>query len=392
MQIVRNAAADKDALYKEKHLAVVSLERSRRAEQLLGKCPLHSQTPLRSFDQLAARLGVGRILVKDESARLGLSSFKALGGAYAVMLRAPGSPFCEYPAANGERVPRTFATATDGNHGISVAAGAWLTGSRSVCFLPRHVERLYEDAMRLFGAKVIRIDGNYDGAVDQVGPVAQQNGWTMVSDTTQAPFDAVTRDVLSGYGVMVGECVRQLDEQRHLDGPNAVTHVFIQGGVGGLAAAFAGGLWQRLGRKRPTFVIVEPRSADCLFQSASHGAMSRASGDLTTSMSMLSCGRPSRMAWTILQTAAEFFMTIEDSSAGAAMEAYALEPATYAQATTPSGAAGLGGLIEAAGSREMRELIGLDENSVILTVCSERRPDRAALEALMSTRRQAVRV
>ena len=87
-------------LYKEEHLAVVSLEHSRRAAQLLSKCPLHSQTPLRSFDQLAARLGVGRIFIKDESARLGLSSFKALGGAYAVMLRAPGSPFCEYPAAN----------------------------------------------------------------------------------------------------------------------------------------------------------------------------------------------------------------------------------------------------------------------------------------------------
>ena len=204
--------------------------------------------------------------------------------------------------------------------------------------------------MRLLGARVIRVDGNYDVAVAQVGPVAEQNGWTIVSDTTEAPFDATTRDVLAGYGVMVDECAQQLADRRHLEGAHALTHVFIQGGVGGLAAAFAGGLWQRLGTRRPTFVIVEPRSADCLFQTAKRGEISRASGDLATSMGMLSCGRPSRMAWTILQSAAEFFITIEDSIAADGVEAYALETATRGRATTPSGAAGhrwpdAGGLI-----------------------------------------------
>lgn len=391
MQIVQNAKADRKALYGDEQLAVVNLESSQRAEALLRKCPLHAETPLRPFPLLAERLGVADIFIKDESARLGLTSFKALGGAYAVMLRAPNSPLSTRAAPPVMRVPPIFATATDGNHGISVAAGAWLTGSRSICFLPRHAERAYEEAMRVLGAEVIRVNGNYDVAVAHAAVVAEKKGWTLVSDTTESPFNAVTRDVLAGYGVMVNECARQLADRDHFTGDQAVTHVFIQGGVGGLAAAFAGGLWQMLGDRRPTFVIVEPGSADCLFQTATHGEMRSASGNLATTMGMLSCGRPSRMAWTILQSAAEFFMTIEDSDAAEGVAAYALEPATLGAATTPSGAAGLGGLIRVASSADARERIGINASSVVLAVCSERSPDRAAIESLVATWRQGAR-
>lgn len=391
MQIVRNGKADRHSIYKEEHRQVVSREHSARAELALRNCPLHRETPLLDFDLLASRLGISRVLVKDETARLGLSSFKALGGAYAVMLRSPHSPRRAHAPGSATASP-IFATATDGNHGISVAAGAWLTGSRSVCFLPQHVQRQYEEAMHLLGAEVIRVNGNYDVAVAHAARVAAQKGWTVVSDTTEAPFDAVTRDVLAGYGVMVNECMERLGDRGNLEGGNAVTHVFIQGGVGGLAAAFAGGFWQRLGANRPAFVIVEPHSADCLFQSAKHGEIRGASGDLVTTMGMLSCGRPSRMAWTILGSAAEFFVTIDDSSAAEGVSAFALEPATFGRVTTPSGAAGLGGLIDVATSVEARARIGLNERSVVLAICSERPPDLAALASLVADGRQAVRV
>lgn len=383
MQIVRNARADRHAAYEEDQLAIVSLEQSERAGEFMRRCPLYAPTPLHTFDQLAARLGVSRIFVKDETSRLGLSSFKALGGAHAVIRRA-----AKFSGANPEapaNASPTFATATDGNHGISVAAGAWLTGSQAVIFVPPHVEASYAAAMRLFGARIVHVAGNYDEAVAQAAEVSQQNGWTLVSDTTDKPFDPVTRDVLSGYGVMVEECLEQLAE-------GALTHVFVQGGVGGLAAAFAGGFWQSLGHRCPTFVIVEPRSSDCLFQSARHGAVSDASGDLTTSMGMLSCGRPSRMAWTILQSAAEYFVAIEDASAAAGVEAFRAEPATRGRITTPSGAAGLGGLIEVASAADARKLVGLDEHSVVLAICSEQPPDLPAFERLIASRRAATRV
>lgn len=387
MQIIRNPLADRHARYGESHRAVVSQEHSLRAELLLKRCPLHAETPLREFDVLAARLGVSRVLVKDESARLGLSSFKALGGAYAVMLRSPNSPLRR--ASVGPERP-TFATATDGNHGISVAAGAWIAGCAAVCFLPKHVERAYEDTMRLLGAQVIRVDGTYDVAVAHAASAARQNGWTLVSDTTEEVFDAVTRDVLAGYGVMVNECAGQLARIGHLYGREALTHVFVQGGVGGLAAAFAGGLWQLLDDMRPTFVIVEPESADCLFQTALHGEMHGASGNLETCMGMLSCGRPSRMAWTILSTAAEYFMTIAESGAAEGMAAYASEPATRGQTTTPSGAAGLSGLIEAASSASARTQLGLTDRSVVLAVCTETHPTHAPMGKLMTLRKQVV--
>ena len=345
MQILRNPSADRDALYGEQERAVVSHEHSIRAARLLQDCPLHTPTPLRELEVLAARLGLSRILIKDESERLGLSSFKALGGAYAVMLRSPHSPVRREPDTAQSQEP-TFVTATDGNHGISVAAGAWMSGCKAVCFLPRHVERAYEEAMRLFGAQVVRLNGTYDLAVEQAKAAAASNGWVLVSDTTDEPFDPVTRDVLAGYGVMVDECAAQLTARSQLYGKDAVTHVFIQGGVGGLAAAFAGGFWQLLDSRRPTIVVVEPESADCLFQTARHDELRHASGNLETCMGMLSCGRPSRMAWTVLRRAADFFITIADASAEAGVAAYAAEPAIGGRATTPSGAAGLSGLIE----------------------------------------------
>lgn len=390
MQIVRNAKADRNAPYKEEQRAVVSVQQAERAGQLMRRCPLYERTPLQSFDLLASRLKVARIFVKDETERLGLTSFKALGGAHAVLLRAKFGAPGPTAAKSVANLPATFATATDGNHGISVAAGAWLARARSVCFLPPHVQPLYADAMRLLGAKIIHTEGNYDSAVAQAASVSRENGWTLISDTTSETFDAATHDVLAGYGVMVGECIDQLAERAHFEGRGVVTHVFMQGGVGGLAAAFAGGFWERLGNRRPSFVIVEPRRADCLYQSACNGEISSASGDLSTSMGMLSCGRPSRMAWTILRSAGDYFMTIEDEAASAGMEAFATEPDVRGRATTPSGAAGLAGLIEAAGRADVRQLIGLNERSVVLTVCSEQLPKRSALEALLATRSQAV--
>jgi diaminopropionate ammonia-lyase len=194
---------------------------------------------------------------------------------------------------------------------------------------------------------------------------------------------------MAGYGVMVNECARQLADSGHLHGREAVTHVFVQAGVGGLAAALAGGLWQRLGERRPTFVIVEPRAADCLFQSALHGEMRNASGNLETTMGMLSCGRPSRMAWTILRLAADYFLTIGETCAQQGVQAYGSEYPT-GRMTTPSGAAGLSGLIEATADRDVRALLGIDERSVVLTVCSESPPDLEAMRALLGSMRQAL--
>lgn len=371
MDLVRNRLADRTAPYSAKARAVVSRLRSERAHRALAACPLHSETPMHAFDSLARELGVAAVYVKDETRRLGLSSFKALGGAYAVTRR--GKP-------RGEGRPPVFVTATDGNHGISVAAGARVAGGQAVIYLPRHVEAAYEQTLRALGADIVRTDGTYDGAVAAAAMAAARNGWTLVADTTNSALDLVTRDVMDGYGVLLDECARQLETAGVDLERGGLTHLFVQGGVGGLAAAMAGGLWQRLGARRPTIVVVEPRSADCLFQSARAGAPAGASGDLDTSMGMLSCGQPSRMAWTILATAADFFMVIDDHTAAAGAQAFGAGLNGMVQ-TTPSGGAGLAGLIRAAEAADLRTAVGLDQDSVVLTVCTEGRPDPAAAAA-----------
>jgi diaminopropionate ammonia-lyase len=376
MDLTRNCLADRSAPYLATAKAVISKRRSDRARRALAACPLHRETPMRAFDRLARELGVAGVYVKDETHRLGLSSFKALGGAYAVTCRR------KQP---GEERPPIFVTATDGNHGISVAAGARVAGGRAVIYLPRHVEAVYEETMRALGADIVRTNGTYDDAVLAAGHAATQNGWTLVADTTNSTSNPITRDVMDGYGILLEECIGQLTAAGLNLHRGDLTHLFVQGGVGGLAAAMAGGFWQRLGARRPTVVVVEPRNADCLFQSARAGAPAGASGDLETSMGMLSCGQPSRMAWTILKTAADFFMVIDDRTAAVGARAFAAETKDVGQ-TTPSGGAGLAGLIRASLDVELRTALGLDEKSVVLTVCTEGRPDPVAVAAAFQPR------
>jgi len=387
--IIVNPLAARTAKYAAAAAEVVAIKTARTAMEFFSGCSLYSETPLRAFDVLAGRLNVARIFVKDETSRLSLTSFKALGGSYAILRKA-----CA-PQKEGRidsRRDETFVTATDGNHGISVAAGAKIAGRRSVCFLPSHVDHLYEGTMRALGADVIRVDGNYDEAVVAALRAAKENDWTLISDTTDAAFDEVTHNIMAGYGVLAEECVEQLQDAGYGMADKKITHVFIQGGVGGLAAAVAGRLWENFGENRPTIVIVEPKSADCLFQSALRGTIWKSSGDLVTTMGGLSCGRPSRMAWTILATTADFFMTIDEATAAAGVVAVTSDPAAPDRETTPSGAAGIAGLIEAALDSRTRAEIGLDDRSVVLCVCTESIPDPKGVEPILALTRNRERM
>ena len=140
-------------------------------------------------------------------------------------------------------------------------------------FLPKFTSAEKEAAIRARGAEVIRIDGDYDTAVAECKRRSQENGWTIISDTSWEGYDSVPRSVMRGYCVLVHEAIVQW--------PQGPTHVFVQAGVGGLAAAVIGYLWAALPH-RPTFVVVEPESADCWFQSNLAGKPALASGNADT--------------------------------------------------------------------------------------------------------------
>ncbi|WP_428670677.1 diaminopropionate ammonia-lyase [Reyranella sp.] len=340
----------------------------------LKACPAHKVTPLHSLPALARRLGVGELRVKDESHRFGFGAFKALGGViavYNVLSGAVGeahhnSTTFEELLKGGHRAITanyTFATASSGNHGRAVAAGARLFGNRCFIFLPKFTSDEKEAAIRARGAEVIRVDGDYDTAVAECRRKSEENGWTIISDTSWEGYEDIPRSVMRGYTVLVEEVVRQWRS-----GP---THVFVQAGVGGLAAAVIGYLWARY-EPRPRFIVVEPESADCWFQSNAAGKPTLASGNADTVMGGLACREISPVTWPVVGLATDWFMTITEDEVMPARKllAHPLD-GDPAIASGPSGCAGLAGLVRVCTDEAAFKELGLDRTSRVLVISSE---------------------
>src|SRR5690606_34063795 len=168
-----------------------------------------------------------------------------------------------------------------------------------------------------YGAEVVEVPGNYDDAVRHAAQQAAANGWTVVSDTSYPGYRDIPTDVMHGYGVMAAEIAAQLP------GREPPTHVFVQTGVGAFAAAICADFWIRWGAQRPTFVIVEPLAADCVYQSLERGELVAVEGSLETVMAGLACGEVSELAWAILREGANAAIAIDDRYALAGMRVFA---------------------------------------------------------------------
>jgi len=337
------------------------------ARTAIRSWPGYAPTPLRSLDGLARAAGLGAIFLKDESGRFGLGSFKALGGGYAVAhaveRRGPGI---------------TVTCATDGNHGRAVAWGAARAGCGCVIFVHEGVSPGRRRAIEAFGAEVRVVPGTYDDAVRRSAEVATAEGWVLVSDTSWEGYEAIPRDVMQGYAVMAEEALDQL-----ADAPPP-THVFLQGGVGGLAAAVAARLDRRFGPGRPRIVVVEPDRAACLLESCRAGRPVAVEGDLATVMAGLACGEPSLLAWRVLDELAHAFLAIPDHAAVAVMRLLAEgvggdPPLVIGE----SGVAGLAGALAAAGCRALAEPLGLGPQSRVLVIGTEGATDPELWRAIV---------
>lgn len=349
-----------------------------RALSSIRTWPGYQSTPLRELPGLARAIGIDALLYKDESLRFGLGSFKALGGAYAVY-RYLARELAEAGVAasvsiselmTGEYADavskRTVACATDGNHGRSVAWGAQMFGCPCVIFIHANVSKAREAAIASYGARVVRTDGNYDDSVARAAHDAQTYGWQIISDTSYPGYTEVPREVMSGYTVMVDETIGKLPDAR------PPTHVFVQGGVGGLAAAVCAPLWWKFGTSRPRFIIVEPDNAACLHASAVAGRAVHIEGDLDTVMAGLSCGEPSLIAWPLLAAGVHYFMCLDDDAALSSMRRLAAGEAGDAPVVGgESGVAGLAGLVALCNDRDTARRLDLDEHSRVLVFGTE---------------------
>ena len=353
----------------------LSVAAAEEVERFLRHRENHVATPLHALPTLARELGVGAIHIKDEGLRLGLGSFKALGGSYAVIRlvldaaselldRVVDVAELHAPDVRAVAAAMTFACATDGNHGRSVAQGARLVGARAVVFVHSGVSQERVAAIARFGAEIVRVAGAYDDSVEEAARVAAKNGWTIVSDTSWPGYERIPALVMQGYTAMVREALRQL--------PQPPTHVFVQAGVGGVAAAVAGHLAVALADQRPMFVVVEPARAACVYESARAGRPVRIEQGEPTVMAMLECYEPSLIAWRVLSRVADGFMTVEEEDAVAAMKRLArplgADPAIVAG---ESGGVGLAGLTRALFDPEACKALRLGAQSRIFVINTE---------------------
>lgn len=370
------------------------LPAARQVEQLLRLCPAHQRTALYSLPGLAAKLRVRGILVKDESTRLGLGSFKALGGAYAVIRlvldeagRALGRPIApeELMSAPVRSIATrlTVACATDGNHGKSVAAGARMLGVRAVIFVHQGVSAQRVAAISALGADVRRVPGTYDDSVAEAARQCDANHWHALSDTSWPGYTVVPRRVAQGYTAMVREVCDQMVE--------TPTHVFVQAGVGGLASAVLAHLTLTL-ESRPRFVIVEPERAACLHASNLAGRRVAIAAGESTLMSMLECYEPSLVAWQVIARLADGFITVDEKEAIRAMQELARPVAgDTAIVAGESGAAGLAGLLRALVAPGDKAALGLDERSIVLLFNTEGATDLASYRLFVGMSADQVR-
>ncbi len=340
--------------------------------------PDYAPTPLYELPGLAAKAGVARLYYKDEGVRLGLKAFKAVGGAYAVYRllaahvaavsgTAPESAAALQAGAFADMLRQvTLVTASAGNHGRAVAWGARRFGCRAVVFVGATVPEARRAALAEEGAEVRIVDGSYDDAVAAAVGAADEHGWHLVLDTAYEGYTEIACDIMHGYRLIAEEVLRALGEDER------PTHVFVQAGVGGLAGALCSHFWEMLEAARPRFIVVEPKTAACLFASITAGRRTAAEGPMETVMEGLAAAEPSLIAWEILRLGADDFVTIPDEASEHAMRVLAHgiddDPPIVAGESAP---AGLAALMSACARPATARALGLDANARVLVIGTE---------------------
>jgi len=339
-------------------------------------------TPLVSLPSLARRLGVGKILVKDESQRFGLKAFKALGASYAIYkflhrhYKARGwfvslpRNFYRNPGAI-EPNQFTFCTATDGNHGRGVAWTARQIRQQAVIFMPANTVPSRVDNIEMEGARVVMIDGSYDDTVAAMAGQAKAHGWQIISDMSWPGYEKIPRWIMAGYLTLFDEVGWSLGPKEKVD------VVIIQGGCGALAGTASWFYNKNYGSSRARLVAVEPIDADCLMASigSEEGTICSLTGGQHSIMAGLNCGTPSPVAWPLIRSGFDLFLTVSDQMAIEAMRAY-----YHSQGNDPaivsgeSGAAGLAALMSLMTEPSMlpaRENLELTPETTVLLLNTE---------------------
>jgi diaminopropionate ammonia-lyase len=338
--------------------------------------PNYSPTPLVQLANLADHLGLKEILVKDESQRFDLNAFKVLGASFAIgrylaeflKLKEGDFNFSEIHEKKSKYEHITFVTATDGNHGRAVAWAAKLFGCKSVVYMPKGSSLTRLEAIKNYDADAAITQMNYDDTVAYANQKAEEEGWVLIQDTAWQGYEKIPRHIMQGYLTLLTEYMNQ--------GPEIwPTHIFVQAGVGSLAAAILAQLCNLSNKAMPEFIVVEAQGAPCLIESKRQNKLYQVEGDLPTIMAGLACGKPSQTAWDIVNSAATAFIACDDDITRKGMRVLG-NPLAGDQSiiSGESGAVTLGVLFEIMSNKDFSKIkndLNLNAESTVLLFSTE---------------------
>ena len=337
---------------KNKIFNVLSKNEMNDAFNMISRWDGYSPTPLENLNHLASELQLKNIFYKDESKRFNLKSFKALGGAYAV----------EKVSQNKKNI--TVSTATAGNHGRSVAWGAKRLGLKCKIFISEFVSESRAEAMRGVGADVFRVKGNYDNSLQECIKQSQLNGWQIIQDVAWEGYEIVPKLTMAGYSVMMKEISDQLKE-------NKITHILLQAGVGGMAAAMIAGCARYL-NNIPNIIIVEPESADCVLKAVQNNTIVKINIEKESLMGGMSCGEVSLIPWKIINTNSKYCITIPDDKIADTIKSlancsFSNKKLVGGECATP----GIISLIASCNNSKLKDILNLNKDSQVLLLGCE---------------------
>ena len=337
--------------------------------------PGYLATPLVILEELASRLGIDVLMVKDESQRIDLKAFKVLGASYAIAkeiqkqlgLNDEELNFDAIIAHKSAFESLTFVTATDGNHGRAVAWCAEKFGCKAVVFMPKGTSEFRLETIQSHGAQAEITEFNYDETVLFSAQKAKENDWVLLQDSSWETYKTVPKHIMQGYFSLVSEFEDQTETWP--------THVLAQAGVGSFAASIFSYL---LASQKPTpkLILVEPTGAACFFNSIQIGdGQPHLTKVLDTMMAGLSCGQPSILAWDIIKPNCDAFVICNDQLAKKGMQLLANPVASDAFVVSgESGAVPIGLVNEICTNQKynlIKQKLKFDENSKILIFSTE---------------------
>ena len=326
----------------------------------------YKPTPLVELDKLSNHLNINKIYYKNEGFRFHLKSFKALGGAFAV------------DKIVKETNTNTVATATAGNHGRSVAWGAQRLGINCKIFISEFVSEERASAMRSLGAEVIRVKGNYDASLKECLKKSKENNWEIVQDVSWEDYMNVPKYIMAGYSVMIKEIIDELNYQK-------ITHVFLQAGVGGMAAAAIAG-FAKFSKNIPRFIIVEPKDAECVLESIKNSKPTSIDIKKESIMGGMSCGDVSTVAWEILKNSANYCLSISDEGISSTVALLANKDLSKNKIIAGEcGVPGIISLISLTKDQKKVKEVGINENSKVLLIGCEGLTDQKMYDQLLSS-------